>query len=270
MRCTPVIPFALCLLVAAPALAQSPAPDGASQVAPPADSPVPVGRLVLPEKTEIKLTLEKDLKSGADKAGETVPYEVDRDVYSPFPSHVLLIPAGAKAFGKVIKSSRRGMLGKSGKLEFTCEYVLAPDGTKVPLRAAPTKEKGRNNTGASVAIAVLAAPIALLMNGRDVTVHKGQEYTAYVDEDTDLPDPKGLAAEPPPAPQPATASAPEAGPPPPAPAGQTLFTLNDGLQLAGTIQSFDGTTYVVATANGSRSLSATSVKSMTSLPGVGK
>jgi hypothetical protein len=237
------VPATLFLLAAAPGSVQAAAPS-------------PSGKIILPEKTEVKLSLEKDLKSGADKVGEVVRYEVERDVFSPFPAHVLLIPAGAEAFGTVTKSSRRGMLGKSGKLEFTCEYVQAPDGTHIPLRSAPTKEKGRNNTGTSVAVAVLFAPVALLMNGRDITVHKGQEFVSYVDEDTALADPKKEV----PAPTPSVVpSAPQA-------TGQTLFTLNDGSQFVGTIQSFDGTTYVIATNAGRRDVSAASVKSMQALP----
>jgi hypothetical protein len=248
----PFIPVALfCLLAALPALAQ--------------DAATPGDKFVLPEKTEIKLTLDQDLKSGDDKVGETVHYLVERDVYLHSPRETLVIPAGTPAFGKVTKSSRRGMIGKSGKLEFTAEYILAAGGVHVPLRTAPTKAKGRNNTGASVAVAVLFAPVALLMNGRDIKIPKGQEIVTYVDQDTPLPEAKPLTH------ALAVPQEPLPSPTPPADIGsrgtsQTLFTLTDGSEFAGHIQSFDGTTYTVITSSGTRAVSAAAVSSMQALP----
>lgn len=218
-------------------------------------------KVVLPESTEIKLTLEKSLKSGADKVGEEVPYEVARDVYTPFPAHILLVPAGTPAFGKVTRSSRRGMLGKAGKLEFTCDYVRALDGTHISLRSEKTTASGRSNSGANVAAVLLFAPGYLLINGRDTTVDKGKEITAFVDQETLLTDPHDRPAQP--------QFAPVAGPTSPlssqAISTQTLFTLKDGTQIVGSLVSFDGVSYLVATPSGSQIVSAANVASMHAL-----
>lgn len=73
---------------------------------------VPAGSVEVPERTEVKVELQEDLKSGANKTGEEVPYKLAEDVYGP--GHVLLMTAGTAAFGKITKSSRRGMFGKAG------------------------------------------------------------------------------------------------------------------------------------------------------------
>ena len=73
-------------------LAQTPAP--AAGMAPNA----PAGSVDIAEGTQVHLSLLKNLKSGGDKAGEEVPFEVARDVYGP--GHVLLIAADTPAFGK--------------------------------------------------------------------------------------------------------------------------------------------------------------------------
>ena len=74
---------------------------------------LPSGKVLIPEGTLIHITLLKDLKSGADKSGEEVPFEVSKDVFGP--GHVLLIAEQTQTFGKIIESSRRGIFGKSGK-----------------------------------------------------------------------------------------------------------------------------------------------------------
>lgn len=141
-------------------------------------------RIILPERTEIRVRIEKELKSGGNKAGEDVPFVLENDVYSP--SHVLLLTAGTPAYGTITQSSRRGMFGKGGKIRFTCDYIKAPDSTHVPLRSDPMIARGKDNRGATAAVAILLTPLGLLMSGKDVTVKKGQEFIMYVDKDTVL------------------------------------------------------------------------------------
>jgi len=236
----------------APAGLPPPAPYNTAQAAAPlapsspAAGPATGGKIVLPERTEVRMRLNEDLKSGANKEGEEVPFSVASDVYGP--GHVLLIPAGASAYGKVTKSSRRNFFGKPGKLAFTCEYVLAADGTHVPLRSNPLEQEGSSNAGAALGIAVFVNPLFLLMNGKDVTVHKGEEFTVYVNENTPLTPPFNAAA---PAATPAIS--------------KSLFTLKSGEQVVGVMTSFDGTTYIVAADKGARKITAANIKSIYSL-----
>lgn len=224
-------------LAQAPTVA--PAPIAPAQAA-------PAGTTILPERTPIQVRLDNELKSGGSKTGEEVPFTVVSDVYSP--NHTLLITAGSSAYGKVTRSSRRGVFGKAGKLDFTCDYVVAPDKTHVPLRAQPMGGSGRNNTGAMVATAILLAPIAILMNGRDVTIHKGQEFTMYVDKDT-----------------PVQPFLPPSSVPVAAAPGKSLFLLQNGSQVTGSLVSFDGATYTITTDQGTQTLKAADVKSVYAL-----
>lgn len=90
-------------------------------------------KVVVHEGTQVHFSLLKDLKSGGNKAGEEIPFEVAKDVYGP--GHILLIPSDTPAFGKLLQSNRRGMFGQSDKLKFTIDYILAGDKTHIPLRA---------------------------------------------------------------------------------------------------------------------------------------
>ena len=80
-------------------------PAPAAPVAPaslPAPAALPSDKVLVPEGTQIHFSLLKDLKSGGNKAGEDVPFEVSKDVYGP--GRVLLIAASTPAYGKIQKS----------------------------------------------------------------------------------------------------------------------------------------------------------------------
>ena len=209
----------------------------------------------IPEGTLVHLTLLKELKSGGSKGGEDVPFEVSQDVYGP--GHVLLIAANALAFGKIQESSRRGIFGKGGKLKFTIDYVLAPDKTHIPLRSDPQIVRGRDNRTTAIATAILFAPIAMFINGHDVSVKKGEQFTMYVNALTLAPSPYAApilpAAPAVPVVIPASAVA--------APA-QSVFIFANGAQAVGTLISFDGASYTVSTAKGMRKFTAAAIKAV--------
>lgn len=110
------------------------AATGAVQAAPAAGA----GAVVLPKGTAISLRLETNLQSGRDKAGKTVLFTVNQNVYSK--GHVLLLERGAPARGHVTESDGSGALGRRGKLTFTCDYALADNGTQVPLNLVVTPQ----------------------------------------------------------------------------------------------------------------------------------
>lgn len=143
----------------------------------------------LQEGTPVRVAIEQTIKSGADKAGEPIKFEVSEDVYDA--NHSLVIPKGAEADGVILQSSRRGMFGKAGKLKFTCDYVVAGDQLHVPLRGDSTLVRGRDNRGATAAVVVLVSPFGLLINGRDVTIKEGTVFTMYVDKSTAVPQVNG-------------------------------------------------------------------------------
>ena len=82
-----------------------------------------------------------------------------------------------------------GRLGKGGKLDVNIDYVRLSTGEKVALRAAKETKGGSRTgamTGAMVATGILffpAAPLFLFMKGKNITITKGTEVTAYVNGD---------------------------------------------------------------------------------------
>jgi hypothetical protein len=138
------------LLVSTPAAAQAPVPQAADAVsAPQATSPtlpatVPVG-------TPISVALRQRLRSGEAKKGEPVIFAVAADVRTPDGGRVL-IPAGAPAHGVVEESRRGGKYGRPGRLQIRCEYVLLPDGTRVPLDASLGRRGGGRQLGSALTI----------------------------------------------------------------------------------------------------------------------
>ena len=213
------------------------------------------GKIVLPERTEVRVRLNQEIKSGANKTGEEVPFVVDSDVYGP--GHILLITQGTAAYGKITKSSRRGMFGKAGSLDFTCDYVLAPDGTHIPLRSDPLGQSGHSNSGAMLATTLLLSVGGVFINGKDIVVHKGQQFTMYINENTPVAPPSFGSA---PAVVVSAAPAPAASTP-----GKSLFTLKGGGEVVGTMSSFDGKTYTIATDKGEKKIPAAQVKSIYAL-----
>jgi hypothetical protein len=83
-------------------------------------------------------------------------------------------------------------MGRGGKLDVNIDDVRLADGEKVPLRAVKEAKGGSQTgamTGAIVATAIVffpAAPLFLLVHGKDITIPKGTEITGYVNGDIPL------------------------------------------------------------------------------------
>ena len=235
-------------------------PAAHAQAAP---APVPApSQAAIPEGTLVHFALLKELKSGGSKGGEDVPFEVSQDVYGP--GHVLLIAASTPAFGKIQESSRRGFFGKSGKLKFIIDYILAPDKTHILLRSDPQLVRGRDNRTTAIATAILLSPIAILINGHDVSVKKGELFTMYVSAPTQAQSPNAV-------PTPKAAPAPPAALPAAIPVSaaatlaQSVFLFANGARAVGTLLSFDGSSYTVSTAKGMRQFKKAAIVSIRTL-----
>jgi hypothetical protein len=142
--------------------------------------------------TPIKLRLGRTMSSKDARIGETVDFEVLEDVKI---GEILVIPRGGVALATVTNAKKSGRMGKAGKLDINIDSVRLINGEKVALRAVKESQgQGRKGvmTGAIVASAIIffpAAPFFLLMKGKDITIPKGTEITAYVNGDSSL-DPK--------------------------------------------------------------------------------
>jgi len=83
-------------------------------------------------------------------------------------------------------------MGRTGKLNINIDNVRLASGEKVALRAVKDLQGGGHQgaiTGAIVATSIVffpAAPLFLLIHGKDITIPKGTEITAYINGDIPL------------------------------------------------------------------------------------
>ena len=101
-------------------------------------------------------------------------------------SNLLIIPKGGVAWATVTEAQSKRRMARGGKLDMNIDSVRLIDGEKVALRAVKEVKGGGHTgamTGAMVGTAIVffpAAPLFLFMHGKDITIPKGTEITAYV------------------------------------------------------------------------------------------
>jgi hypothetical protein len=150
---------------------------------PVAVAPISQGPLILHDATPIRLRLSRNLSSADTKLGDTVDFEVLDDLKV---DDVMLVPRGGTAIATVTQAEHKKRMARGGKLDINIDYVRLIDGEKVALRAVKELKGGGHTgamTGGIVATSIVffpAAPFFLFMHGKDVTIPKGTEITAYV------------------------------------------------------------------------------------------
>src|SRR5450432_27105 len=143
----------------------------------------------LSEDTPIKLKLTRTMSSSDATLNDKVDFEVLEDIKL---GDVVVIKQGAIAIATVTEAQKKRRMARGGKLNMNIDYVQLVDGEKVPLRAVKGGSGGGHTgamTGAIVATSIIffpAAPFFLFMHGKDITIPKGTEITAYVAADTAL------------------------------------------------------------------------------------
>jgi hypothetical protein len=142
----------------------------------------PASTLKVPDSTPVRLSLMDTLSSGTNGVDDPVHFEVTEDVKV---GDVVAIPKGSTASGHVVEVEPRRRLGRSGTLNFAIDYVKAPDGTNLRLRASSTR-KGEDKTGTVIVGSVLLSPLFLIMRGKDINIPKGTQFNAYVDGDREI------------------------------------------------------------------------------------
>src|SRR5207244_9697385 len=96
------------------------------------------------------------------------------------------------AIATITQAEHKKRMARGGKLDINIDYARLVNGDKVALRAVKEAKGGGHTgamTGGMVATAIVffpAAPFFLFMHGKDVTIPKGTEITAYVNGDIKL------------------------------------------------------------------------------------
>ena len=182
--------------------AQEPQP-----VAPVVKEPLAFG---LEDSTPVRLRISRNMSSADAQLNETVDFEVLEEVKV---HDVVVIPRGGTAWGTVTEAQPKRRMGRAGKLNVNIDNVRLASGEKVALRAVKDVKGGGHQgaiTGAIVATSIVffpAAPLFLLVHGKDITIPKGTEITAYINGDIAL-DPKKFGAQTPASPEAVLVAAP--------------------------------------------------------------
>src|SRR3989442_15032220 len=178
----PLIPLVLCAMLVS-GIAQNTSPQANAA---PAASVAPAGSPsspILEDGTPVKLRIGRTVSSADAHVGETVDFEVLEEVRL---SNLLIIPKTGLAWATVTEAQSKRRMARGGKLDMNIDSVRLIDGEKVALRAVKEVKGGGHTgamTGAMVGTAIVffpAAPLFLFMHGKDITIPKGTEITAYV------------------------------------------------------------------------------------------
>jgi len=159
-----------------------------AQSTPPGNSPTG-SVLLLEDGTPIKLRLSRTISSAEERVGNEVDFDVLEEVRIV---DKLVIPKGSLALGTVTVAEEKKRMGRGGKLDINIDSVRLANGQKAALRAIKNAKGGGHvgaMTGAIIATSLVlwpAAPLFLFMHGKDITIPKGTEITAYVNGNTTL------------------------------------------------------------------------------------
>src|SRR5437660_756996 len=169
---------------------------------PPAQKPEPAPlkqplAFGLEDGTPIKMRLTRNLSSADATTRDRVDFEVLEDVKV---KDVIVVPRGGLALATITEAEHKRRMARGGKLNVNIDDVRLADGEKAPLRAVKETQGGGHTgamTGAIIGTAIVffpAAPLFLFMHGKDTTIPKGTEITAYINGDIPL-DPKRFATQ---------------------------------------------------------------------------
>ncbi|HWO01733.1 MAG TPA: PEGA domain-containing protein [Blastocatellia bacterium] len=176
---------------ASPYFAQAKPAQSETKQTPSASSQILRGTLAfgLEDGTPITMRISRTISSADAKVDEKVDFEVLEEVKV---GEIVVIPRGGIAWGTVTEAQSKRRMARGGKLNMNIDAVRLISGEKAALRAVKEVKGGGHTgamTGAIVATSILffpAAPLFLFMHGKDITIPKGTEITAYINGDVSL------------------------------------------------------------------------------------
>jgi hypothetical protein len=147
------------------------------------------GQFTLHDATPVKLKLSETISSEYSVPEQDVAFEVVEDIVV---QGKVVILKGSAAIGTITEAQPKRRMGRTGKLNVAINSTRLVTGGKVSLRGVQERRGGGNQgkmTAAMAGTAILfwpAAPLFLLVHGKEVTVRKGAPMTAFVDGDMNL------------------------------------------------------------------------------------
>jgi len=138
--------------------------------------------IVLDDGTPVRLRTTQTISSADARVDDRVDFEVVEDIKV---GDVVVIPHGTTAIGTVTEAQSKRRMARGGKLAVNIDFTKTASGQKVALRGVKDVQGGGHSgamTGAMVGTAIVfwpAAPFFLFMQGKDITVPKGHEFSVY-------------------------------------------------------------------------------------------
>ena len=136
-------------------------------------APAPPPEIILARQTPVHLKLGRELSSATAHVGDEVNFEVSQDVIV---GGITVIAKGAPGFGAVTEAEPKKRMGKAGKLNVSVSSVVLANNEKIILRSFGIEQSADQKSGRTIP----------LLRGKDVTLAKDAEITAYVDSDLHL------------------------------------------------------------------------------------
>lgn len=135
---------------------------------------------VLPKGTSVRLRTLTAISSQDNHAGDRFDLEVAEDVLL---NGQVVVPRGSPAVGQITVVRKKGMWGKSGRLETRIVSVRA-HGMDIPLRGA-VGDRGKAGTAGVVASALFLPVAGFFVTGTTASLPPGS--TAMAQTEADLP-----------------------------------------------------------------------------------
>lgn len=174
MRLSFVLMAAVCLVAGVSPLAAQQAPLVIQE------TPQPQTGNVLKQGTPINLETVREINSQDNHVGERIELRVTDAV--SFDGHTV-IPIGTRGVGEITLVRRKGMWGKSGRVEFRPLYILVGD-REVPVSAvSSTKDKGETGTAGVVASIVVLPLAGFFVTGTSARIPPMTAVHAELSED---------------------------------------------------------------------------------------
>jgi hypothetical protein len=135
---------------------------------------------VLSQGTPIHLATETEMNSQENRVGDRVDLRV-LDAVS-LNGHTV-IPVGTRGVGEVTLVRKKGMWGKSGRLEFRPLYLML-GGREIPISTrTTTKEHGETGTAGVVASIVVLPLAGFFVTGTSAKIPRGSNVDAELSQD---------------------------------------------------------------------------------------
>jgi len=147
----------------------------------------------IPAGTTIEVETARAVSSENASVGSPITFLTTRRI---FVNDVLVIERGAVARARVVKVQRARGWGRAGMLAWELQYVVAVDGTRIPIQLAG-KQSGKNRSaaiaGSAVATGALifpySSPVALiwgLKKGEEAILRGSRIFSASVGANTQI------------------------------------------------------------------------------------